>query len=165
MASKPGSKSKKTGSRQPTIENRKARHDFHIAETLECGIKLTGTEVKSLRNGQASLGEGYVRAEDSPIRLTMHGVHIAVYPPAGEHRQHMPTRTRILLAQKREIKKLADKTRTKGTTLIPLKIYFTRGMAKVLIGLAMRRRKADKRQVLDAKEAKREISRAMSRKR
>ena len=147
------------------VQNRRARHDYHIEETLECGLKLTGTEVKSLRAGQASLAEGYVRAEDSPISLKLHGVHIAEYPPAGEHRQHAPTRTRTLLAQKREIKKLADKTRARGTTLIPLKIYFLRGKAKILIGLATGKSKSDKRQDLSKRDAQREIDRAMSRRR
>ena len=150
---------------EPTIENRKARHRFHILETLECGLKLTGTEIKSVRDGKVSLGEGYVRAEEHPLRLTLHGVHIGEYPPAGPARQHDPIRTRILLAHRREIAKLADKTREKGTTLVPLKLYFLRGRAKLLIGLARGKRMADKRQDLAKKEAQRDIERAMSRKR
>lgn len=147
---------------EPTIENRRARYDYVIHDTLECGLKLTGTEVKSVRAGRVSLAEGYVRATDSPLSLTLHGVHIAEYPPAGEHRQHNPTRTRILLAQKREIRKLADKTREKGFTLIPLKIYFLRGKAKLLVGLASGKRTADKREDIAKRDAKREIDRAMS---
>ncbi|MCZ6835276.1 MAG: SsrA-binding protein SmpB [Planctomycetota bacterium] len=159
MSAKGKSKSK---SNQPTIENRKARHNYAILETLECGLKLTGTEIKSLRDGQASIAEGYVRAEENPPRLLLYGVHIAEYPPAGPARQHEPTRTRVLLANKREILKLADKTRQKGTTLVPLKIYFTRGRAKLMIGLAIGKRKSDKRQDLSKREARREIDRAMS---
>jgi SsrA-binding protein len=161
-----GSKSNsKAGTHEPTIENRKARHEYHILDTLECGIKLVGTEVKSVRAGQVSLAEGFVRASDSPLRLSLHGVHIAEYPPAGESFQHAPTRTRTLLAQKREILKLVDKTREPGVTLIPLKVYFVRGMAKVLIGLAKGKGKSDKRQDIAKREARRDIERAMSRRR
>jgi SsrA-binding protein len=159
MAAKSKAKSK---SNQPTVENRKARHDYTILETLECGMKLRGSEVKSIRAGQVSLAEGYARAEENPPRLMLYSVHIAEFPPAGPARQHDPIRVRQLLAQKREIMKLADKTRQKGLTLIPLKIYFVRGMAKLLIGLAAGRRKSDKRQDLSKREARREIDRAMT---
>jgi SsrA-binding protein len=157
------SKTSKPKRDQPTIENRKARHAYHIHETLECGMKLTGSEVKSLRAGQASLGEGYVRAEENPPRLTLHGVHIAEYPPAGAARQHDPIRTRVLLASKREIRKLCHLTVPKGTTLIPLKLYFVRGVAKLLIGVATGKRRADKRHDLAEREARRDIDRAMTR--
>ncbi|NNF44276.1 MAG: SsrA-binding protein SmpB [Phycisphaerales bacterium] len=150
---------------EPTIENRRARHDYQILETLECGIRLTGTEVKSIRRGQASLGEGYVRATDQPIALTLYGVHVAEYPPAGPNRQHEPTRARPLLAHRRQIKKLADKSRDRGMTLVPLKMYFLNGKVKLLIGVGHGKRKADKRQDLARKEAKRDIDRAMSRRR
>lgn len=161
-----GSKSNaKAGTNEPMVENRKARHEYHILDTLECGMKLVGTEVKSVRAGQISLSEGFVRASESPPRLTLHGVHIAEYSPAGESFQHEPARTRTLLAQKREILKLADKTREAGVTLIPLKVYFVRGMAKMLIGLAKGKGKADKRQDIAKREAKRDIDRALSRRR
>jgi SsrA-binding protein len=161
MAAKKAGKSREK-TRAPTIENRRARHDYVIEEMLECGIKLTGTEVKSVRNGQVSLAEGYVRASDSPVALELHGVHIAEYPPAGP-RQHDPVRVRSLLAQKRQIRKLADRTREKGLTIVPLKVYFLNGRAKVLIGVARGKRRADKRQDLSKREARREIDRAMSR--
>ena len=150
----------KSRTNEPTIENRRARHDYLIESTLECGIRLVGTEVKSVRNGQVSLAEGYVRASDTPISLELHGVHIAEYPPAGE-RQHAPARARALLASKREIRKLADATRSKGVTIVPLKMYFTRGRAKLLIGIAHGKRRSDKRQDLAAKDAKRDMKRAM----
>jgi SsrA-binding protein len=149
--------------REPTIENRRARRDYFIDETLECGIRLAGTEVKSVREGRVSLGEGYVRAADSPIALTLHGVHIAEYPPAGEHRQHDPGRVRQLLAHRREIRKLAARTRSKGVTLVPLKMYFVRGRVKILIGLARGKRHRDKRDELARKQAQRDIDRAMTR--
>jgi SsrA-binding protein len=147
---------------EPTIENRRARHDYFIEDTLECGIKLLGTEIKSVRNGQVSLAEGYVRATDSPISLTLHGVHIAEYAPAGEANQHEPTRMRILLANSREIRKLADRTREKGVTIVPLRMYFVRGMAKLLIGIGRGKGKSDQRQDIAKREAKRDIERAMS---
>jgi SsrA-binding protein len=150
---------------EPTLENRKARHVFFIEDTLECGIKLTGTEIKSVRTGQVSLGEGYVRATVNPISLTLHSVHIAEYPNASEARQHKPTRERVLLANKREIKKLVQQTMQKGYTLIPLKVYFVRGRAKLLIGVAKGKQKGDKRQSIATREHKRDMDRAMSRKR
>jgi len=157
--------SKKETSRpnEPTIENRRARHDYHVEDTLEVGLKLTGTEIKAVRAGQASIAEGYVRATDAPPSLSLHGVHIAEYPPAGAQRQHAPTRTRTLLAHLREIKRLAQRSRERGMTIVPLKIYFVRGRAKLLVGLARGKHAGDKRQDLVKREAKREMDRAMSR--
>jgi SsrA-binding protein len=163
MAARP-SKTKR-GPREPTIENRRARKTFLIEDSIECGIKLTGTEIKSIRDSKVSIAEGFARATDHPaVTLLLYGVHIAEYPPAGSHRQHEPNRVRTLLAQKREIRKLADRTRQAGTTLIPLKLYFVRGKAKILLGIAQGRRKADKRQKMDEKQARRDIDRAMSKK-
>jgi SsrA-binding protein len=150
-------------SNEPEISNRKARHDFTIIETLECGMRLTGTEIKSIRAGQASLAEGYVRAQADPPRLTLHSVHIAEYPPAGPHRQHEPTRTRALLAHRREIRKFADRANQRGFTLVPLKIYFVRGVAKLLVGVAQGKGRSDKRQSISAREARRDIERALGR--
>lgn len=154
-------KTKRTPNR-PTIENRRARYEFFIDNTLECGIKLTGTEIKSVRNGRVSLAEGYVRATQSPPALALHGVHIAEYPPAGKQLQHDPTRVRTLLAHRREIRKLADKTSQKGFTIVPLKMYLVRGRAKLLIGLGQGKRRHDKRHELAKRQAEREIKRAMS---
>ncbi len=155
-------KTKRTPNK-PTIENRRARYEFFIDDTLECGIKLTGTEIKSVRNGRVSLAEGYVRATQSPPALALHGVHIAEYPPAGQQLQHDPTRVRTLLAHRREIRKLADKTSQKGFTIVPLKMYLVRGRAKLLIGLGQGKRRHDKRHELAKRQAEREIKRAMSR--
>lgn len=163
MAAKSNSKQPKT--HEPTIENRRARHDYFIDDTLECGIKLTGTEVKSVRNGQVSLAEGYVRATETPPTLKLYNAHIAEYAPAAERYQHEPTRTRTLLAHAREIRKLAMRTREQGVTLVPLKMYFVRGMAKVLIGVARGKAKRDKRQDIAKRDAKRDMDRAMSRRR
>lgn len=151
--------------REPVIENRKARHDYAIAETLECGLKLVGTEVKSLRLGQASLGEGWVKAEVEPPELTLLNVTIAEYPPAGAHRQHEPNRPRRLLAHSREIVKFATEARAKGATLVPLKIYWVKGRAKLLIGIGLGKKQHDKRQDIAKREDKRDMDRAMSRRR
>ncbi|HVP74052.1 MAG TPA: SsrA-binding protein SmpB [Phycisphaerales bacterium] len=152
---------------EPVIENRKARHDYFIEETLECGIELLGTEVKAVRLGLVSLGEGYVHAEAAPgsrPTLTLYSVHIGEYAPAGAARQHVPQRERRLLAHKREIRKLALRTAVKGLTLVPLKMYFVRGRAKLLIGVARGKQKADKRQSIAEREHRRDMDRAMSRK-
>jgi SsrA-binding protein len=107
---------------EPTIENRKARHQYVIEDTLECGMKLLGTEVKSVRAGQVSLAEGYVRASDTPIGLSLHSVHVAEYAPAGEHNQHNPVRVRQLLATRREIRKLANRGAVAATGSSPRRI-------------------------------------------
>ncbi|MBL0927123.1 MAG: SsrA-binding protein SmpB [Phycisphaerales bacterium] len=149
----------------PEIHNRKARHDYRIDETLEVGIKLFGTEVKSVRAGKVSIAEGYVRAELSPPCLFIHGMHVDPYSHAGapnSRHQHHPTRTRVLLAHKREIAKLHAFSQTKGHTLVPLKLYFKDGRAKLLIGCATGKQQADKRQDIKARDAQREIRRAMS---
>lgn len=158
-------KNEKNKDSSPTIENRKAYHDFSIGETLECGLELAGTEVKSIRNSQVSLAEGWVMAEFSPLRLNLHGVHIAEYPPAGRDRQHAPIRIRRLLANKREIENLAQLMKAKGVSLVPLKIYFKNGFAKLLVGVGTGRTKSDKRQVISERESKREIDRAVHRRR
>lgn len=156
-------KPKSANPNEPVIENRKARHDYFIEETLEVGLKLRGSEVKSVRAGQVSLAEGYVKAEEEPPSLTLYGVHIAEYAPAGAAYQHNPGAARTLLAHKREIRKLAQAVRAKGATIVPLKIYFVRGRAKLLIGLGVGKQRGDKRQDIKKREAKREIDRAMSR--
>jgi SsrA-binding protein len=153
---------KRKSTHSPTIENRKARHDYHIEDTLETGIILHGTEVKSVRDGKVSLAEGYVRVQEEPPALFLHAVNIAVYPPAGPI-QHIPTRTRKLLAHKREIARLARQVAQKGVTLVPLKMYFKGGYAKLLIGIARGKGKSDKRQAIAEREVKRDLARAMSR--
>jgi SsrA-binding protein len=165
MAAPKSSKKARRRAHEPAIENRKARHDYFIEDTLEVGIKLLGTEVKSARNGQVSLSEGYVRATSEPVALELHGVHIAEYPPAGEARQHAPTRVRVLLAHRREIIKLAETVRARGATIVPLSLFWSDGKAKLVIGIAFGKKKADKRQAIAERDAKRDMDRAMSRKR
>jgi SsrA-binding protein len=146
----------------PTIENRRARHDYAIADTLEVGVALRGTEVKSVRQGRVSLAEGYVRVQADPPALTLLGVNIAEYPPAGAQ-QHPPTRGRRLLAHRREILRLARDVEHKGVTVVPLKMYFRNGYAKVLIGVGRGRARHDKRRAIAEREHRRDIDRALSR--
>ena len=143
------------------VVNRKARHDYHILDTIECGIVLVGSEVKSIRDGRISLGEGYAKTAENPLHLELFSVHIDEYSPAS-HRQHNPTRGRTLLAHKREIRKLHAQTERKGVTLIPLKLYFKDGWAKILLGIATGKSHHDKRQTLSKRDAQRDIQRAMS---
>ena len=147
---------------QSVAENRRARFEYHITETLETGIVLVGTEVKAIRDGRVSLAEGYVRARSEPrLELELIGVNIGEYAPAGV-RQHRPKRSRKLLAHRREILKLAKATEEKGATIVPLKMYFKDGWAKVLIGLAQGKTKGDKRQDIKKRDAERDIRRALS---
>ncbi len=138
-------------------DNRKARHDFLIHESYETGIVLTGTEVKSLRAGKANLKDGYAKIENSEIML--HNVHISPYD-AGNRFNHEPLRTRKLLMHRSEINKLIAKTKEKGYTLVPLKLYFAHGMAKLQLGLATGKKNYDKRQDMAERDAKREVDRA-----
>lgn len=147
----------------PRIENRKAWHDYHIDAKLECGIALVGSEVKSLRDGKAQLQEAYVRVEHGQLYLFQ--CHIDPYSKAAIVYNHEPRRTRKLLAHKREIKKLADALEQKGTTIIPLAIYFKEGRAKVEIGVAKGKQQHDKRDAIRKKEQDRELRRAMTHRR
>jgi SsrA-binding protein len=155
----------KEPARAPEIENRRARHDYAIEDTLECGIELRGTEVKSIRDGKISLAEGFVMARADPPSLELHGVHIDEYPPAGRDRQHEPRRVRKLLAHRREIVRLATEMKAKGASLVPLKVYFTKGHAKLLVGVGKGRKKGDKRQAIADREMRRDIDREMGRRR
>lgn len=152
----------KDKSNERIIENRRARFDYTIGETLECGMQLFGGEVKSVRAGLVSVGEGYVRADTEPPTLWLHGVNIAEYGPARTALPTSPTRTRRLLAHKREIAKLWKAQQIKGNTLVPLRIYFKNGFAKCLVGVGTGRQKADKRQAIAERESRRDIDRAMS---
>ena len=138
--------------------NRKARHDYQILETVEAGMVLRGTEVKSLRQGQANLRDSFARIEGEEVFL--HNLHISPYE-FGDLATQNPTRTRKLLLHKQEIRRLLGKTPQRGLTLIPLKLYFKKGLAKVELALAKGKRLYDKRQVLKRKEAEREVARAL----
>ncbi len=136
--------------------NRKAYHDYFIEETLEAGIVLQGTEVKSLRLGLANLTDSYAIVKKDEVFLL--NANISPYP-YGNIANHDPLRTRKLLLHAEEIRKLIGKMTQKGFTLVPLKIYFVRGKAKVLIGLAKGKKSFDKRDTIKEKESKREVER------
>ena len=139
-------------------ENRKARHDFFIEETLEAGLALTGTEVKSLRDHRANLRDSYAHIRKGEAFL--HGVHIGAYAPAGRF-SHKETRARKLLLHRREIDRLWGRVRERGYSIVPLRIYFKNGRAKVEIALAKGKHEYDKREAIARKTSRREIERAM----
>lgn len=141
-----------------TIENRKARHDYHILESFEAGIELKGTEVKSLRQGKANLKDSYAFIKNGEIFLC--NMHISPYEK-GNRFNTDPTRDRKLLMHKKEIMFLLGKTKEKGLTLVPLKVYFTRGRAKVQLALAQGKKIYDKREAEAKKSAQRAIEKAL----
>lgn len=146
--------------RKVVASNRKARHDYAILDTYEAGLALTGTEVKSLRAGRASLVDAF--AQESGSEIYLHGMHIPEYE-RGTWTNHEPRRTRKLLLKRMEIDKLIGKLRESGLTLVPLQVYFSDGWAKVELGLARGKRAYDKRQDLAKRDAQREIQRAVGR--
>jgi len=139
-------------------QNRKAYHDYYIEDTLEAGIALSGTEVKSLREGKANVKDSYVIIKDSEVFML--NCHISPYSH-GNIMNHDPLRTRKLLLHRKEINRLRGKIAVRGFTLIPLKIYFKGPSAKIEIALARGRKVFEKREVIKEKEAKREIARAI----
>ena len=144
-------------SKKIVCQNKKALHEYFIDEVLEAGLVLFGPEVKSLREGRASLVDGYARIKNGEAFL--YNMHITPYPYA-HYMDLDPKRTRKLLISKREIKRLIGKTKEKGYSLIPLKVYFSASWAKVEIGLAKGKKKVDKRRTLKEKEMKREMEQA-----
>ena len=140
--------------------NRKARHEYEILDTLEAGMVLRGPEVKSLRAGKVGFQDAFARVEDGEVRL--YSLHISPYEQANRYNAD-PMRTRKLLLHGHEIERLAGKVHEKGLTLIPLELYFRRGYAKVLLGVARGRKLHDKREKLKRKVQEREARRAMDR--
>jgi SsrA-binding protein len=140
--------------------NRKARHDYAIVDTFEAGVMLTGTEVKSLRLGRASLVDGFATIDDGEVFLR--NVHIPEYEQ-GSWTNHEPRRTRKLLLHREEIQRLIGKTKESGLTLVPLALYFSSGKVKVELALARGKRSYDKRQDLARRDADREVQRALGR--
>lgn len=141
-------------------QNRKARHDYFILDTYECGIVLTGTEIKSIRAGRVNLKDGYAKLEKGELWLM--NVHISPYEKATSWGQHEPTQRRKLLMHKREIRKLSTKIKERGFTLVPLAMYIKDGRwAKVEIGLAKGKASYDKRDALAEQDAKRTIDREL----
>jgi SsrA-binding protein len=140
--------------------NRRASHEYEIHDTIECGVVLVGTEVKSLRDGHVTLEDAYAKVEDGEVWLV--GAEIPEYP-FGNRLNHKPKRTRKLLMRRSEISKFAGKASQKGFTLVPLRLYFKNGLAKVEIAVARGKQRYDKRQALKKAEAKREMDRAKKR--
>lgn len=140
--------------------NRKAGHDYHILRTLEAGIALLGTEIKSVREGRVSIREAYVRPQGGELWLV--GAHIAHYPPAGKS-QHDPTRSRKLLVHRREMVDLAFEIQTGGGTIVPLRLYLKNGKAKLEIAVARGKKAYDKREAIAKRDAERQMQRAVRR--
>ncbi|REF37586.1 SsrA-binding protein SmpB [Thermasporomyces composti] len=145
--------------RRLVAQNRRARHDYHIEDTFEAGLVLTGTEVKSLRAGRASLVDGYAVVIDGEAWLQ--GVHIPEYTQ-GTWTNHAPRRSRKLLLHRKEIDRIDAATRERGVTVVPLSLYFKDGRAKVEIALARGKRAYDKREAIAKREAEREAARALA---
>jgi SsrA-binding protein len=139
-------------------ENRKARHDYFIEDTIEAGIALVGTEVKALRDSRCNLRDSYARIQNR--QATLYNVHISMYDPASRF-NHDPVRPRKLLLHKREILKLNGKLAERGYTLVPLKMYFKSGRAKVELGLAKGKREYDKREDIAKRDADMDARRAV----
>ncbi len=146
--------------RKLVAQNKKARHDYHLDDFYEAGLVLTGTEVKSLRAGRASLVDAYAHIKDGEVWLE--NAHIPEYDQ-GSWTNHEPRRSRKLLLHREEIGRLIGKTKESGITLVPLSLYFKDGKAKVEIALARGKKSYDKRQALAARDAAREIDRAVGR--
>jgi SsrA-binding protein len=137
--------------------NRRARHEYAVEETLEAGIALTGTEIKSIRAGRVNLAEAYARIEKGEAWLI--GAHIAPYEQ-GNRNNHEPTRTRKLLLHRDQIAELVGRTQAKGFTLVPLKLYIRNGMAKLEIGVGRGKKAYDKRRTIAERDARRELERS-----
>jgi SsrA-binding protein len=146
--------------RKLVVSNRRARHDYAILDTYEAGMVLTGTEVKSLRAGRASLTDAFAHIDNGEVFL--YNMHIPEYTQ-GTWTNHAPRRTRKLLLSRHEIDRLAGRLTESGLTLVPLSVYFSNGYAKIEIALARGKKSYDKRQDIAKRDAEREISRAMGR--
>lgn len=145
---------------KPLAQNKKARHDYRIVSTIEAGIALTGTEIKSVRASRVTLKDGFAQVRNGEVWLM--NVHIAEYAQ-GNRFNHDELRNRKLLLHKKEIARLAGEAQRKGVTLVPLKMYLKHGFAKVLLGVAEGKHEYDKRQTLKKRDQEREIRRALKR--
>jgi SsrA-binding protein len=143
---------------QSVARNKRARHDYHILETLEAGLVLTGTEVKSLRDGRANIADAYGNVRDGEVFLL--NLHISPYERGG-YTNHDPNRTRKLLLHRKEIRRLIGAVERQGLTLIPLELYFKNGVAKVALALAKGKKLHDKRETERTRDAEREMARAV----
>lgn len=150
-------------SQRTVVSNRRARHDYEILERFEAGIVLTGAEVKSLRGGRGSLQEAFARVRDGEVWIE--GMHIPPYEQASDKRTYDPIRTRKLLLHREQIARLIGKTAERGLALIPLRVYFSHGLAKLELGLGRGRRRFEKRQAIAEREHAREMLREAGRRR
>ncbi|MFL6164230.1 MAG: SsrA-binding protein SmpB [Jatrophihabitantaceae bacterium] len=157
---KSSAKSSNRPVRKLIAQNKKARHEYSIMDTYECGVVLMGTEVKSLREGRASLADAFATIDDGEVYL--HNVHIPEYA-FGSWTNHTPRRVRKLLLHKGEIQRLIGRTKESGLTLVPLSLYFTEGKVKVELALARGKKTWDKRQDLARRDADREVRRELGR--
>ena len=149
---------KNSEKQRPLAQNKKARHDYNILETVEAGIVLTGTEIKSVREGRVTLKDGFAQIKNDEAWLE--NVHISEYT-AGNRFNHDPLRRSKLLLHKKQIVQLGQKTSAKGVTLVPLKVYLKNGFAKVLIGVATGKHEYDKRETIKRRDQEREIQRTL----
>ena len=149
---------KNSEEQRPLAQNKKARHDYNILETVEAGIVLTGTEIKSVREGRVTLKDGFAQIKNDEAWLE--NVHISEYT-AGNRFNHDPLRRRKMLLHKKQIVQLGQKTSAKGVTLVPLKVYLKNGFAKVLIGVATGKHEYDKRETIKRRDQEREIQRTL----
>lgn len=156
MAKKPKKDETAAVNRSPSVDNRRARYEYHILESMEAGLVLTGTEIKSIRAGGVSLSEAYARIRDGELWLL--SMHIPPYKE-GSFANHEPTRPRKLLMHKEQIERLKTRASEKGLTIVPLRMYFTRGKVKVEIGLAKGKKMWDKRAAETERDVKRELAR------
>ena len=153
----------KTPEGEKTVaSNRKARHNYEILEVVECGLVLTGDEVKSLRGGRASLSEAFARVRGGEVWLE--GMHIPEYEQ-GDRRRHLPLRPRKLLLHRKQIERLAERQDEQRLSLVPLRVYFTHGIAKVELAVAKGKRQYEKRQSIAKRDHQREVEQAMGRRR
>ena len=159
MAAKRAAAREATGGDRTVATNRRARHDYYILETVECGIVLQGSEVKSLRAGKAQLADAYARVDDG--ELWLYGVHIPPWKFATGWGSHDPDRKRKLLLHRKEIDELMGRSQQQALTLVPLSLYFRDGRAKVQLALARGRKLHDKRQAILSRDAQREAARAI----
>lgn len=156
MAKKQKSGENVAVNRSPAVDNRRARYEYHILESMEAGLVLTGTEIKSIRAGGVSLSEAYARIRDGELWLL--SMHIPPYKE-GSFSNHEPNRPRKLLMHKEQIERLKSRASEKGLTIVPLRMYFTRGRVKVEIGLAKGKKMWDKRAAESERDVKRELAR------
>jgi SsrA-binding protein len=162
VARKPNANASAERPREKVVTvNRRAYHDYFIEEEVEAGVQLTGTEIKSIRDGRINLRDAYARVEHG--EMYVYGMHISPYGQAGQFFQHDPLRPRKLLLHRKQIEYLARQTETRGYTLVPLRLALRKGRAKMDIGLARGKHGYDKRDALAERDAKREIEQALRR--